>query len=83
MSSVLVTFSDGKTKRFESNDMFRGMSNFDGNPVLTESFVLWEHNELGLVPSFMEMTMNCLYFCEFDNPSVFYNSSSVIKIEVV
>ena len=36
---------------------------------------------MGLVPSFLELLSNSTFFFDVESPDVYYNSSSVVRVE--
>lgn len=80
MPKIKVTFSDGTEVIFHEEQAFRTIIHNNKQAVLGEAFTLWSHSESGLIPSFLTMLTNGLYFFDIENPDVVYSVQSVVKI---
>lgn len=90
MQKIKVTFSDGSISTFHEEQTFMTIrfSPDDENPKKSypsqsEIFGLWSHFHDGLFPSFLEILANSKFFFDVEDPKVYYNSQSVVKIEVI
>lgn len=90
MHKIKVTFSDGSFATFHEEQSFMSikfiadLENLNKRyPSQSEVFGLWNHVHDGLFPSFLELLANSKFFFDIEEPHVYYNSDSVVKIEIV
>ena len=90
MHKIRVTFSDGSTSIFHEEQSFLTIGFFQDDknpkknyPSQSEIYGLWSHVHDGLVPSFLEILANSKFFSDIEKPDIYYNSQSVVKIEVL
>lgn len=90
MNQIKVTFSDGTVEKFHEEQSFMSIRFIrdEENPdkefaSQSEVFGLWNHIHDGLVPSFLELLANSIFFFDLEKPSIHYNSQAVVKIETV
>lgn len=88
LHKIKITFSDGTTTTFHEEQSFMAIGFFpdDKNPTRnfpsqSETFGLWHHVHDGLIPSFLEILANSKFFYDVENPNVYYNAQSVVKVE--
>lgn len=88
MPEIKVFFSDGSSVFFHEDQTFQTIRSFVSNEnperydvSLSESFTLWAHHHDGLIPSFMELLANSMYFFDVEDRSTYYNSLQIVKIE--
>ncbi|AMW98422.1 hypothetical protein [Rummeliibacillus stabekisii] len=90
MNKIKVTFSDGSITTFHEEQAFVAVGFFPDDkapgknfPSHFETYGLWNHMHDGLTPSFLELLANSKFFFDIEEPNVYYNSQSVIKIESI
>lgn len=88
MKEIKVFFSDGSVRIFHEEQTFMTLNVFPLQESPSESYMgqskmygLWNHTHDGLVPSFLELLSNSTFFFDVENPDVYYNSSSVVRVE--
>lgn len=88
--TIRVTFADGSTQDFHEEQSFQAVryspTKEEPNkkyPGLSEVFGLWNHPHDGLFHSFLELLANADYFLDVENRSIYYNVSSIVKIEAL
>lgn len=82
MHKIKVTFSDGTEVIFHEEQAFQSWKASNNSISLGEICGLWYHHD-GLVPSFLEIVANALFFFDIENPSLIYASASIMKIEAI
>ena len=88
MKEIKVYFSDGSVRVFHEEQTFMALNVFPNQDSLSENYMgqskmygLWSHIHDGLVPSFLELLSNSTFFFDVESPDVYYNSSSVVRVE--
>ncbi|MQW23729.1 MULTISPECIES: hypothetical protein [unclassified Lactococcus] len=83
MDKIIVNFSDGTSKTFHEGQIVIPWKKSGKNVSTAEPYTLWVHPDYELIPSFMEMLVNCDFFYELETPKICYASNSVVKVEVI
>ena len=83
MHKIKVTFSDGTEVIFHEEQAFQSWKASNNSISLGEICGLGYHHHDGLVPSFLEIVANALFFFDIENPSLIYASASIVKIEAI
>lgn len=88
MPSIKVYFSDGSIEIFhEDQSLQTVVKRPDNEHPLRESvsqsevFTLWSHHHDGLIPSFLEVLANSMYFFDIEKPEVYFNPAAIVKIK--